>query len=81
VGLTQYPVHWLPGLKRPGCKAHLSPPSNADVKNGLIYTSVPHKYLYGVYRDSCAFSFIFPFPITVDTRSPGRWIGRRGPIE
>jgi hypothetical protein len=32
---------FLPGVKRPGHIARLSPPSNARVKNGWSYTSTP----------------------------------------
>ena len=34
-----------------------------------------------MYRDSVTFSFIFTFPVTVDPRHSGRWIGHGGPTE
>jgi hypothetical protein len=37
LGLTQPPIHWVPGaltlgVKRPGCEADHSPPSSAEIK-------------------------------------------------
>jgi hypothetical protein len=44
-----------PGIKRPGCEADLSPPSNAEVKNVWSYASTPPIRLHGVlvkYRNN-----------------------------
>jgi hypothetical protein len=45
-GATQPPIQWLPGarspaVKRPEREANHSPPSSAEVKKMLIYTSTP----------------------------------------
>jgi hypothetical protein len=44
LGLTQPPIHWVPGalslgVKRPGREADHSPPSSAGVKNACSHTS------------------------------------------
>jgi hypothetical protein len=44
LGLTQPRIQWVPGalslqVKRPGREADHSPPSSAEVKNALSYTS------------------------------------------
>jgi hypothetical protein len=36
------------GVKRPGCEADNSPPSNAEVKNAWSYNSTLSKRLHGV---------------------------------
>jgi hypothetical protein len=43
---TPPPLHWVPGdffsgIKRPGCEADNSPPSNVEVKNGGVITPLP----------------------------------------
>jgi hypothetical protein len=41
--LTQPSIHWLPGIKRPGYEAHLTPPSSVEVKNvGAVPPLHPH---------------------------------------
>jgi len=45
----------FPGLKRRGSETHYSPLSSSEVKNELIFTSVPSTCLYGVYRDNLTF--------------------------
>jgi hypothetical protein len=61
VGPTRHPVRWLPGLKRRGCIARLSSPSNVHVNNGLNHTSVTHIYFYGVYRTLLTIRLSSPF--------------------
>jgi hypothetical protein len=41
LGLTQPPIEWIPGIKRPGRQTDHSLPSRADVKNAWRYTSTP----------------------------------------
>jgi hypothetical protein len=41
-GLTQPPIQWVPGVKRPGCKADHSPPTSAKVKTVWILHPFPH---------------------------------------
>jgi hypothetical protein len=46
LGPTQPPVQWVPealspGVKRPGCEADHSPPSSAEVKNGVTIIPLP----------------------------------------
>jgi hypothetical protein len=41
LGLTQPPIQWIPGIKRPGREADHSPPTSAGVRNTWIYTSIP----------------------------------------
>jgi hypothetical protein len=36
---TQYPIQWVPGVKRPGREVDHSPPTSAEVKKMWIYTS------------------------------------------
>jgi hypothetical protein len=53
LGPTQASLKWVLGalslgVKRPGCEADHSPPSNADVKNAWSYTSAPPVRLHGV---------------------------------
>jgi hypothetical protein len=33
VGPTHPPIHWVPGVKRPGRETDHSPPSSAEVEN------------------------------------------------
>jgi hypothetical protein len=52
-GPTQPPIQWVPralslGVKRPGREVDPSPPSSAEVKNLLSYTSTPPVRLHGV---------------------------------
>jgi hypothetical protein len=54
-GPTQPPMQWVrwwgdvsPGVKRPKREADHSHPSNAEVKNGGSYTSIPPLRLHGV---------------------------------
>jgi hypothetical protein len=47
LGPTQPPIQWVPGalspgVKRPGREADHPPPTSAEVKKILIYTSTPH---------------------------------------
>jgi hypothetical protein len=39
LGLTQPPIHWVPGIKQPGHEADQSPPASAEVKKMWLYTS------------------------------------------
>jgi hypothetical protein len=39
VGPTQPPIHWVPGVKRPGCKIDRLLQSSADVKNEWSHAS------------------------------------------
>jgi hypothetical protein len=53
LGPTQLPIQWLPGavsvgVKRPVRDADHSPPSSAEVKNALSYTSTPPIRLHGM---------------------------------
>jgi hypothetical protein len=46
LGPTHHPIQCVsgtlsPGVKRPGCEADHSPPTNAEVKKIWIYTSTP----------------------------------------
>jgi hypothetical protein len=41
LGPTQPPIQWVPGVKRPGCQADYSHPTDAEVKKTWIYTSTP----------------------------------------
>jgi hypothetical protein len=56
-GLRQLAIQLVPGIKRPECKDHDSPPSSVEIKNEWSYSSTPRVYLHGVFRDNCAFSF------------------------
>jgi len=39
LGPIQAPIQWVPGVKRPGCKAGHSHQPSAEVKNAWSYTS------------------------------------------
>jgi hypothetical protein len=46
LGSTQPPIQWVPRsfspeIKRQGCEAHHSPPTNPGIKKTWIYTSSP----------------------------------------
>jgi hypothetical protein len=67
LGPTQPPIQRVPGalslgVKRPGREADHSPPSSAEVKNALRYTSTP-PYVFMAWclvkhRDNFTFTFI-----------------------
>jgi hypothetical protein len=53
LGLTQPPIQWVLGalslgVKPPGCEAHHSPPSNAEVKECMELYLHPPIFLHGV---------------------------------
>jgi hypothetical protein len=48
LGPTQPPIQWVPGVQRTGRESDHSPPSSAEVKNALSYTSAPAIRLHGV---------------------------------
>jgi hypothetical protein len=41
LGLTQPPIQWVPGVKRPGSEADHSPPSSIKMKNGGAVLPLP----------------------------------------
>jgi hypothetical protein len=41
LGFTQPPIQWVRGVKRSGREADHSPPTSAEIKKMLIYTSTP----------------------------------------
>jgi hypothetical protein len=46
LGLTHFPVQWVPGalspgVKQPRCEADHSPPASAEVKKTCIFISTP----------------------------------------
>jgi hypothetical protein len=43
-------LYCSPGLKRPGLEAYLSAPSNTEVKDECIWTSIPPVSLHVVHR-------------------------------
>jgi hypothetical protein len=46
LGLTQPPIQWVPGVKRPGREADNSAPDSAEVKKMWIYTSTtPYAFM------------------------------------
>jgi hypothetical protein len=51
LGSTQPPIQWVPvaispGVKRPECEAHHTPPTSAQVKKIWIYTSTsPYAFM------------------------------------
>ena len=47
-----FPVQWILEVKRPGCEAEHSPPSDAEVKNSWSYTSSP-TYICIVHGQFC----------------------------
>jgi hypothetical protein len=67
-GPTQPPIQWILGalslgVKRLGREADPSPPSSAEVKNALSYTSTPH-YVFMAWcllkhRDNFTFAFTY----------------------
>jgi hypothetical protein len=53
LGSTQPPIQWVPlalcpGVKRPRREANHSPPTSAEVKKTLVYTSTPPTCLHDV---------------------------------
>jgi hypothetical protein len=51
LGPTQPPIQWIPGalslgVKRPGREADHSPPSSAEIKNGVAIPPLPHMSLW-----------------------------------
>jgi len=53
LGLTQYPIQWVPGALTPevqwaGCETDHSPISSVEVKNAWSYNSTLPTCLYGV---------------------------------
>jgi hypothetical protein len=63
LGLTQPPIQWVPGVKRPGREADHSPPSSTQIKNGkaippLPYMSSWHSAWLIKHRDSLMISML-----------------------
>jgi hypothetical protein len=55
---SQPPIQGVPSLlvvRRPGCEADHSPPSNTEIENEWSCTSTPPVCLHGVDRDSFTF--------------------------
>jgi hypothetical protein len=45
LGLTQCPIQWVPGVKRPKCEADHPPSSSADVENGVGDLHSPYVFM------------------------------------
>jgi len=56
-----YATQWVTGtflrVKRPVSEPDPSPPSNYEVKNMWIYTSIPLTYLHNVDREDCIYLY------------------------
>jgi hypothetical protein len=78
-GLQSTPptTQWVPrdlylGIKRPGCEGDHSPPSTAEVKDALSYTSTPSYCFHGVFL-TLATGTTLHLPVRTITRNTVTW--------
>jgi len=73
LGPTRPPIQWTPkaispGVKRPMCEVHYSPPYLAKVKNAWSYVTTTH-----IFFIACA-DIIVPLPLPLCRREKERFL-------